>query len=239
MRHGNELYCLLKQQAGGRSFRLVVWSWPADKVTRRPRPDVQIKVCRSDVEAYYLARVLPKLPQGTPLSLVGYSLGSRTVTGALELLAGGAVAGRGLAAESLNAWKSAGPRPIRLMLIATAMDSGWLEPCCPDGQALAAVERALVSRNGCDHILKWYSRLYGRNGPEAMGYVGPATTAGGKLEIVDVSSEVGREHDFDRYLESSSILQRLAWYTFLCDGPGQSVKRDERPSLLANNRPQK
>ena len=63
VRHGNELYGLMKQQACGRPFRLVIWSWPADRVVRRPRPDVQIKVCRSDVEAYYLARVLPVCPK--------------------------------------------------------------------------------------------------------------------------------------------------------------------------------
>src|SRR5208283_1990575 len=85
VRHGNELYCLMKQQSGGRPFRLVVWSWPADRVLRRARPDVQVKVCRSDVEAYYLARVLQHLPHSTPLSLLGYSLGCRTAAGTLQL----------------------------------------------------------------------------------------------------------------------------------------------------------
>ena len=217
VRHGNELYGLMKQQAGGRPFRLIVWSWPADRVVRRIRPDVQIKVCRSDVEAYYLARVLPNLPKGTPLSLVGYSLGCRTVSGALQLLAGGSVAGRSLAPEVLAAWNKAGPRPIRVMMVAAAMDANWLEPYCPRGLAPLAAERILVVTNGGDRVLKWYSRLYGRHGPEAMGYVGPTGTAGGKLEVVDVSCEVGRKHDFDRYQESSPVYQRLAWYTFLCD----------------------
>ena len=144
VRHGNELYGLMKQQACGRPFRLIVWSWPADRVGRRPRPDVQMKVCRSDVEAYYLARVLPESAQGTPLSLVGYSLGCRTVSGALQLLAAGSVAGRSLAPEVLAAWNNAGPRPIRVMMLAAAMDADWLEPCCPRGLAPLAVERILV-----------------------------------------------------------------------------------------------
>jgi pimeloyl-ACP methyl ester carboxylesterase len=239
VQHGNELYCLLKQHACGHPFRLVVWSWPADKVVRRPRPDVQIKVCRSDVEAYYLAHMLAKLPKGAPLTLVGYSLGARTVCGALELLAGGPAACRNLPAETLEAWKASGPRPIRMMLLAAAMDSDWLEPCCPDGLALVAVERTLVSRNGYDKVLKWYSRLYGRNGPEALGYAGPASTVGGKLEIVDLSCEIGREHDFDRYQESSAVSQRLGWYTFLCDPPTQAAKKAEKSALAANNRPAK
>jgi hypothetical protein len=221
VRHGNELHRLLKQQACARPYRLVVWSWPADRILRRNRLDVQIKVCRSDVEAYYLARVLPKVPQGAPLSLIGYSLGCRTVCGALTLLTGGSAAGRSLAPEAVNDWKISGPRPTRMMLIAAAMDAASLEPCSSNGLALSGVERVVVSKNGCDHVLKWYSRLYGRQGPEAMGYAGPASTLGGKMEIVDVSGEIGREHDFDRYMESSPVFQRLGWYTFLCN----SVKK--------------
>ena len=178
---------------------------------------MQIKVCRSDVEAYYLARVLPQLPKGAPLCLTGYSLGCRTASGALQLLAGGSVAGRSLAPEVLAAWNNGGPRPIRVMLVAAAMDADWLESGCPRGLAPLAVERIAVVKNGRDPVLKLYSRLYGRHGPEALGHVGPTSTAGGKLEVVDVSREVGRKHDFDRYEESSPVFQRLAWYAFLCD----------------------
>jgi len=219
VRHGNELYCLMKQQAGGCPFRLVVWSWPADRVVKRSRPDVRIKVCRSDVDAYYLARVLQYLPKSSPLSLVGYSLGCRTAAGALHLLAGGPVCGRSLAADIVAAWNAGGPRPIRVMMLAAAMDANWLEPSCPRGLAPLAVERILVVTNDRDRVLKWYSRLYGPHGPEALGYVGPTGTAGGKIEVVDVTCEVGPKHDFDRYQESSPVFRRLAWYTFLCNAP--------------------
>ena len=243
VQHGNEMYGLIKQQAGGRPFRLVVWSWPADRVLRRIRPDVQFKVCRSDVDAYYLARVLSPLPKGTPLSLLGYSLGCRTVAGALQLLGGGSVAGRGLAAEALAAWSKAGPRPIRVMMVAAAIDANWLEPNCPLGLAPLAAERILVDVNRGDRVLRFYSRLYGRHGPEAMGYVGPTGTAGGRLEVVDVSCEVGRKHDFQHYQQSSPIYHRLAWYTFLCDpeyrvpSPTTAAQSVEKPNLVANNRP--
>ncbi|MEI8371197.1 MAG: hypothetical protein WCJ35_00010 [Planctomycetota bacterium] len=224
VRHGNELYGLMKQRASGCPFRLIVWSWLADRELRRIRLDVQIKVRRSDVEAYYLARVLPNLPKGTPLSLVGYSLGCRTASGALHLLAGGSVAGRKLSSEVLSAWNQGGLRPIRVMMVAAAMDANWLEPCGPRGLAPLAVERILVVKNGSDRVMKLYTRLYGRHGPEALGHVGPTGTAGGKLEVVDVSCEVGRKHDFDRYQESLPVYQRLAWYTFLRDPPATAEK---------------
>jgi hypothetical protein len=215
VRHGNEFFALMKQRACGKPFRLIVWSWPAERALRRIRLDVQFKTCRSDVEAYYLARVLAGLPKGTPLSLAGYSLGCRTLGGALELLAGGSEAGRSLPPQVLAAWNQAGPRPIRVMLVAAALDADWLEPCGPFALAPAAVERILVSQNVRDPVLRLYSRLYGPRGPEALGHAGPTGTAGGKMEVYDVSCEVGRKHDFDRYEESSAVGQRLAWYTFL------------------------
>jgi pimeloyl-ACP methyl ester carboxylesterase len=236
VRHGNTIYCLLKQQACGRPFRLVVWSWPADRAGRRRRPDVQSKVCRSDAESYYMARLLSHLPQGVPLSLIGFSLGGRTATGALQLLAGGAVACRGLPPADLAAWNGAGLRPMRVMMVAVAMDCNWLEPGCPHGLTPLAVQRMLVTVNGYDHVLKFYSRLYGPHGPEALGYVGSPTTAGGKIEAIDVSCQIGRKHEFDRYFESAAVFQRLAWYTFLCDAPTAAGKSAEKSLAAANNR---
>jgi hypothetical protein len=217
VRHGDAFYCQLKRQACGRPFRLVVWSWPAGRAARRPRADVQIKACRSDVEAYFLARILSDLPKSVPMSLVGFSLGCQTASGALELLAGGQVACRSLFPRVVADWNCAGPRPIRVMMVAAAMDYNLLEPCCPHGLASASVERILVVRNGCDRVLKWYSHLYGGHGPEALGYVGSPSTLAGKLDVVDVSCEVGHIHDFDRYFLALSVDQRLAWYAFLCD----------------------
>jgi hypothetical protein len=222
-----------------RPFRLVIWSWPADRGTRRlrqMRADIQMKACRSDVEAYYLAQVLSGLPRGEPLSLLGFSLGCRTVSGTLELLAGGAAGGRALPPPSLQAWRSSGPRPIRAMMIAAAIDDDWLEPSAPAGLAPVEVQRILVSMDCRDRVLKWYSRLYGPHGPEAMGVVGPAGPAGGKLEVVDVTCEVGRRHNFDRYEETWPICQRLGWYTFLC-GDATATEDSAKKSGPAANKP--
>src|SRR5208282_836243 len=91
VRQGWSLYSRMRDIAAGRSFRLVIWSWPADRVVRGIRADVQLKVAYSDTESYYLARTLPSVTAGTPVSLVGYSLGCRIAGGALQLLAGGQV----------------------------------------------------------------------------------------------------------------------------------------------------
>ena len=95
-RQGRSLDLRCRQIAAGRSFRLVIWSLPADRVVLRIRADVQLKITYSDTESYYLARTLPSVTPGTPVSLVGYSLGCRIAGGALQLLAGGQAGGRRL-----------------------------------------------------------------------------------------------------------------------------------------------
>jgi hypothetical protein len=220
--HGAVLNAHLKSIAGGRPYRLVIWSWLSDKEAVRPRVDVQIKVEYCEVESYYLARALATVPAGTPTSLIGYSLGARALGGAMELLGGGTFHGRCLAPEVLAAWKAGPGRPTRAMFLASAMDTDFLDRCGAAALAPASIERIFVSRNSCDRVLKFYSRIYGRGGPEALGYAGP-TGPCDKLEVVDVSCQVGPSHDFDLYQSSPSFLGRLGWYTYLT-GEAVAVK---------------
>ncbi len=104
VRQGWSFYSRMRQIAAGRSFRLVIWSWPAERVVRGIRADVQLKITYSDTESYYLARTLPSVTPGTPVSLVGYSLGCRIAGGALQLLAGGQAGGRRLSPDAIAAW---------------------------------------------------------------------------------------------------------------------------------------
>lgn len=237
VQHGNDLYADMKQLGCGRPFRLVVWSWPADRSVRLRgiRDDIMAKACRGDVEAYYLARVLSGMPRGEPLCLTGFSLGCRIVAGTLHLLAGGTLDCRALPPASLAAWSGAGLRPIRAIMMAAAIDNDWLEPSAPAGLAPLQAQRILVSQNCRDRVLRMYSRLDGPHGPPALGRVGPPDSADGKLEVIDVACAVGHKHKFDRYEESWPIMDRLGWYTFLCGDAvvgGNSVKK---PAPAASN----
>ena len=121
------------------------------------------------------------------------------------------------------------------MMLAAAVDCDWLEPNAPNGLAPLAVQRMLVTDNCRDRVLKWYSRLYGPHGPEALGYVGPASSVGGKLEIVDVACQV-RGHNFDRYEEAPAVYQRLGWYTFLTGTTAAAAKSAQASDLARNTR---
>ncbi len=229
--HGNQLdadeaveegwcvYQQMEQAAGGRPFRLVLWSWPSQRVVRGIRADVLVKIDYSDAQSYYLARFLGDLRADVPVSLIGYSLGARAATGALVLLQGGSIADRCLPAAVVTQRAQNHPRAMRIVLVAAACDAECLLPGQRDGLALGPVERMLVTTNPCDRVLKRYPRLYGRGGPEAMGAVGayccPQPGGCDKIETIDVACSVGRQHDWYRYVAAPELVERLGWYTFL------------------------
>lgn len=212
--HGSLLNSNLRSISGGRPYRLVIWSWPSGKVALRPKADVQTKVEYSEPESYYMAHVLATVAPGSPISLISFSLGSRVIGGTLQLLAGGTFDGRTLAPQTLAAWRAESAHPLRVMFLAAAMNADFLDHCGPAPLAAATAERVFVSLNDCDRVLKYWPKLYGRYGPEAMGYAGP-TGPCDKLEVVDVSCQVGKRHNFDQYQSSSEFLGRLSWYAYL------------------------
>ncbi|NLE36669.1 MAG: hypothetical protein GX621_01435 [Pirellulaceae bacterium] len=215
IQRGHALRRLLECAAPDRPFRVVVWSWPAGRVTRSIRDDVRIKAARSDVEAFGLAQCVERISPDVPVAMVGHSFGARVITGALHLLAGGE-----LACRRLEPRDDRPRRAVRAVLFAAAVDNGSLLPGWRNGEALDEVERMLVVRNGNDRILRWYPRMYGRGGPEALGFTGPACVAQvgenrDKIEILDASCSVGRGHGWFEYLCGSSLHARLPWFAFL------------------------
>lgn len=210
--------------ASGRPFRFVIWSWPAERALRKHRADTQLKAEYSDAESYYLAYWLNNLRPGMPVALVGHSFGPRIIAGALHLLAGGAIDCRQLPNEITVSWATGKRNPVRVMLLAAAMDGDALSPNGQNALALPLSERSLITVNECDRVLKWYPRLYGRGGPEALGFLGPCGLTG-NADILDISSSVGRTHDWDRYCAAVTACGLWSQYTFL----DQSA---ESPSLV-------
>ena len=200
--------------AQGRPFRFVIFSWPADRLDTDARDDAQCKAIRSDAQSYYVAWLINRMHPAVPLDLIGFSFGARVVTGALELLGGGCVAGQVLPD------RTPGHGPMRVMLAAAAVDNDWLLPGHRDGLALGQVERMLISVDPLDRALHFYPRLYGRGGPEALGAAGPNCPSqlgpqAAKLDLVDVQCEVGKVHDWNNYASACGLTSRLGWYAFL------------------------
>lgn len=224
----NQIYQHLLCVANGRPFRMVIWSWPSDKVTRRLRQDTQIKAARSDDESFYLAAVIDRMNPAVRVSLSGYSFGSRVVSGALELLAGGSIN-----CQALPRTSTACRVPMRAVLIAAGMDADWLMPGHRNGMALTPVEHMLITTNQADPVLKHYGLMYHIHGPLGMGYSGPLGTScmgeqAEKLDAINITCEVGHKHRWEYYFSSGTLRCKLGWYAFL-----------EEPDLPASPTPAK
>lgn len=233
---GCEVYAILKAEAESRPLRFVIWSWPSDRVAGRVRRDVQVKAARSDVESNYLADCVRRIDPKVRISLIGYSFGARTIGGALHLLSGPEREG------SRAAKPASGRAAVRVVLFAAAMDNTSLLPGCANGSALKSVERALVTCNPADPALRWYRRMDRGRGPDALGFTGPACLSqlgpdAEKLEVLNLSCEVGRRHESQCYLAACSLRSRLGWYAFL-DRPEPSPETTARQAVGSATRAQ-
>jgi hypothetical protein len=220
IRDGWAAYQQLLREPGGRTFRFVIWSWPADQIRGGPRQDALVKAGRSDAQSFYLAAWLERLPPGTPVTLIGYSFGARVICGALHLAEGGTLIG--MARETSVPREHR--RRMRVMLVAAALDSEWLLPGSRNGLAAQAMEQMMLTRNCCDPVLRLYPRMRRYDSSSALGFAGPVSPSrlaesGLVLETVPVESQVGRDHSWYAYLRSNAVRSRIGWYAFLEDEP--------------------
>lgn len=232
------LYSQLCGDAQGRPFRLVVWTWPAEQATRGKfrglRADVLAKGMRTDTESILLGQLLDRIQPLVPVTLVGDSFGCRIVGGALELLGGGQIDGCGLSR------KNTAPRvPVRAMLVAAAMDADWLLPGHRNGVALSQVDQMFITVNHSDPLLRRYPRMYGA---DALGFVGPAClgclgSEQTKLDLLDVTCAVGRDHHWSSYIACSSVLGKLGSYTFRQPRAGAADSAETETPTTAKAQP--
>ena len=87
------------------------------------------------------------------------------------------------------------------------------------GLALSQIEQMLILFNPHDPALRWYPRLYGRQGADALGFVGVTCESrlGNYRPLVkewNVSSQVGREHSWRLYEGSPTMMTPIAQHLF-------------------------
>jgi hypothetical protein len=187
--------------------RFVIWSWPSDRIHGILK-DVRAKAARTTTDGKYLGWTLHQLDPQTPVSLIGFSFGARIATGALHVVAGGNLDG-----FSLGPAKA--PRtPIRAAFAVAAVHNYWLDEGQYHGRALEIVDSMLLINNSCDMALKRYRFLDQSRAAAALGFTGPAGWSPhyAKIRVVDACRDVGKAHDWDRYLTSAryTALQAAA-----------------------------
>ncbi len=190
-------------------YRYVVWSWPSTRISGLLN-DCQVKARKTKPAAWRLAWLLDKVPEDTPVALVGYSFGARVSTGALHLLAGGSLDGLQLPDRCCP-----NRRVSQVTLLAAALDADWLGPEGYHGRALSRVDHVLLLTNCRDPAMRFYHlSTEGRRVP-ALGWQGvigpkPLPGAGPRIERHDVTEVVGRSHSLAAYL-SASLPHPAVW----------------------------
>lgn len=200
--------------------RFVVWSWPSQREGRRFK-DIRDKGRRTDVEAYCLGWVLDKMSPDADISAIGYSYGTRVITGGLHLVGGGDIEGRRLRPNVANVSARSTPyqvsgavaakasRSCRAVLLAAAMGSDCLVAGGFNDRALEQSSEILSIYSSCDRVLKWYPAA-ARDHDSALGYRGlasqpPREGGNGKFAEFDVGYLIGSDHHLETYLDHMEI----------------------------------
>ena len=228
--HGFKVYCMLSRvhQSGGCDcqacgqcdtrhpgpMRFVVWSWPSEPIPRQCRviKDARVKATRTAMQSNYLGWWLSRLHPNQNVGLIGYSYGARTILGGLHMLAGGSLDGR-----TLPAARYGNTVTPKIVLWATACQADWIVPGNRYGCATSKLSQALITFNRWDPVLRRYVRTLPESTGPALGSVGVVGAcripAACRINVLNVQREVGRRHEFLRYVNSVDIAtqsQRIA-----------------------------
>lgn len=183
--------------------RFVIWSWPSERDSCRPK-DAQEKAMRTDVESFLLSKVLAKFARNSPVSVIGYSFGSRIVSGALHLASGGNLRGY-CTSDAMQA-----AHPMRVVHIAAASEHDGYQPCCGRYRhALDEVASLTLLNNARDPALNFFW-IINKSRPKAIGADGiKGFPAHVQVKQTNWARSVGRDHSLWEYIDRPAALRRI------------------------------
>lgn len=199
------------RERSSKPYRLIMLSWPS---TREPHPlrDVYENAESAESQALLVAWLLERFSSHADVSLLGFSFGSRAVTGGLHLAAGGTIPGfryqSGLPTETLQ-------NRYRVALVAPALDRDWLATQGRHSRSLETVSGLVNLYNSKDPILRRFRFIDRLSRPVAAGFAGfiglpglesasnPRATMplvnSNKIRQFDCGSAVGTTHSEKSY----------------------------------------
>ncbi len=220
---GGYVYNRLSQRAS-ESIRFIIYSWPSQR-DGRPIRDVYEKADRSNTDTYYFAHLLSRVPESSPLGLLGFSFGGRVVGGGLHLVAGGTLEGR-----TVSAWNR--PRNVDVSFVAPAFDRTWLAAGREYGMAMQSVEALVNIYNSRDPVLRRFRFIDRVTTPIAAGFSGladPRATqplqADARIAQYDCGDAVGNSHDEMNYYHKC-----CAYNTALDNVLGKKASSNNEPT---------
>ena len=172
-----------KMMDSPKPFRLVIWKWASERYTPHIRKDARYKSVLAEWNGKYLANLLLKMDSETPVTLIGFSFGSRTVSNTLETIA---------TDPSYNPDHPG----FNLILIAAANDYNDFGSDGKYVHSLSIINRFLNIYNPTDRVLKFYPLIspIGQRAPA----LGTKPIASGPLSnIVSINTQTqGKKHNF-------------------------------------------
>ncbi len=185
-------------QSADEPIRFIMYSWPSQR-DGGPLRDVYEKADRSDMDTYYFAELLSRIPAVTPLGVYAFSFGGRVAAGGLHMVSGGRFEGR-----TASVWS--GQRMVRVSFLAPAFDNTWLAANRPYSMALNNVDSLVNVYNSRDPVLRRFRFIDRVTAPIAAGFSGladPRATqplqADKKIRQYDCGNDVGNSHDEMNY----------------------------------------
>ena len=209
----------LRRGAMGRRMQMIFLTWPSYSPLG---PLVQLEVNKLGRQAarngYYLAELTHHIPPECPICLLGHSHGTRVISSALHLLAGGSVQG------VCHPFARAEGRHIRTVFAASAIDHNWLNPSHRYGRALCSTQCLLNLRNTRDPALQFYSCRLPLVAKHPLGLTGLTTrdrrqlgSGGHKVYDYDVTGVIGAAHLWPYYFNRPSLACVLHNYVYFPD----------------------
>ncbi len=220
-------------------FNFIYFTWPSEgtctylsnNLFASPLPGVDMAILgrRSELTGFYLADLVGAIPPGCPVSLIGHSLGARTVVSGLHLLAGGSVQGQ-------PRWNpaDAGNR-IRAVLAAAAIEHDWLNPGDRYGCALKRAECLLNLRNERDFALAFFPlrRPFSSRALARAGFTRDDQRKLGahacQVSELDVSQLIGHGHGWPHYVRRPEIAAAVSPFVFFSETTGEVNEPAELP----------
>lgn len=213
-REAEQAYSAIRRAVPDQPVQMIFFTWPSDGPYTRVFPvDVAINGNRAEFNGFHLAWLMSCVPDGSPISLVCHSHGSRVVLAAMHLVAGGAIQGHCFTGR-------VGTHRYRIVLAAAALDHHWLNPGQRYDRALNPVEALLHVRNQKDAALGLYPlhRPFARRALARSGFTKHDLEHLGwnaaKIRECDVSHLVKRRHLWPYYYTQPGIIASMAPYIY-------------------------
>ena len=204
----------LRRGRPGQPLHVIFYSWPSDAMTLLPHVDFNVLGPRAARNGFYLSRLLQQVPAESPVSLIGHSQGTRSITSLLHLMSGGSVQGYRLPTGVERGHQ------IRVVFTAAAIDHDWLNPGQRYGGALCRTEALLNLVNQRDWALGFYhlrtlnsKQATGRAGFTKRDYqsMGPLAH---RIHQMDVTREMGKNHNWEDYISRPSLAAAISPYIY-------------------------